>query len=76
MLAFAWNETMQAVDITCDDAGIELLVSKLQSLRGSYSHVHLRAGSAVEGRPPDLSPETPHGNPAITEVIITHGGFE
>lgn len=66
MLAFTLTDK-KTIQITCDDAGIETLVRELMALKGSGSHVHLRS-------PVELSGVTPWGDPAIEEVIISHGG--
>lgn len=61
----------QAIQIGLDDAGIDLLIETLNSLRGTGSHRHLCAPSAGGH---ELTDTTPFGEPAVGEVIITHGG--
>lgn len=71
MLSFRLIKANNAVQIDCDDQGIAMLITAFEKLRGSGSHVHLRApphGGA------DLSDETPWGARAVGEVIISHGG--
>jgi hypothetical protein len=60
----------QAIQITCDEAGLTSLIEALQRARET-GHLHLRAPS---GGGTDLSDTTPSGAPAIGEVIITTGG--
>jgi len=74
MLSFKLSNQKRAVEIDCDDAGIELLVSTLLALKGSGSHVHLRAEEAGGGKVAPLSSVTPYGESAVLEVIISHGG--
>lgn len=74
MLAFELRNQNRTIQITCDDAGIEALVGALATLRGSGSHIHLRAPLGDNDKLAKLSSVTPWGDPAIAEVIITHGG--
>lgn len=73
MLSFEIAREGRAIQICCDDTGIDTLVAVLQKLRGSGRHVHLWAPSF--GMPsPELNDEGPFGTKAVAEVIITHGG--
>lgn len=73
MLSFHITREGHAVQIFCDDAGIDTLVAALEKLRGSGNHIHLWAPSF--GMPsPKLNEEGPFGDKGISEVIITHGG--
>jgi hypothetical protein len=71
MLSFSTKKSGHLIQLYCDDAGIAKLIDVLSKLRGSGSHIHLRAPPAGGN---DLSCETPFGEEAATEVIITHGG--
>jgi hypothetical protein len=53
MLSFHVTSGNGTVQINCDDAGISRLIEVLVKLRGSGSHVHLRAPSC--GAPRNLS---------------------
>jgi hypothetical protein len=74
MLAFTLINETRAIQIDCDDAGIDALVRALLSLKGSGSHVHLRTPEHDRDKLAQLSRVTPWGDPAIGEVIISHGG--
>jgi hypothetical protein len=54
-----------ALQVWCDDAGMNILIKKLEAVRklGPTHHIHLYAGQ-------DLDLETPFKTPAIAEVII------
>ena len=60
--------------IMCDDTGIDALVGVLLRMKGSGEHVHLYAPRHDKDNFAQLSSATPWGEPAITEVIIIHGG--
>jgi len=70
MLSFEFDQQSNAIQILCDEAGLDILVGALERVR-SEGHLHLRAPSAG-GR--ELSDVTPFGVKAISEVIITTGG--
>jgi hypothetical protein len=74
MLSFQLVGKRNAVELLCDDSGIDTLIEVLTKLRGSGSHVHLWAPSIVGDKSAVLSDLTPFGEAAIPEVIITHGG--
>ena len=74
MLVFEILDGSRTIQITCDDAGIDALVSLLLSMKGSGSHVHFRERRDEADRFGHLSAVTPWGDPAVTEVIISHGG--
>ena len=74
MLAFELSNENQTIQITCDDAGIDAFVSVLLTLKGTGSHVHLRTPVDGSDRAAKLSAVTPWGDPAIAEVIVSHGG--
>ena len=71
MLSFQIVRNAQAVQISCDDDGIDRLIATLRSLRGSGSHTPLWAPSRGGT---ELDDKSPFGERAIPEVIITHGG--
>lgn len=73
MLSFQITENAKVIEICCDDDGINELIDVLSKLRGSGSHIHLYAPS-IGGSVSPLSDTTPFGEPAVSEVIITHGG--
>jgi hypothetical protein len=58
--------TAPAIQICCDNEGLDLLFRTLEDVR-RIGHVHLLA-------PMELSAKTPFGKDAILEVIITTGG--
>lgn len=74
MLAFELLKDSRAIQITCDDAGIDALVNVLVGLKGTGSHIHLRTPLNENDKSAKLSKVTPWGDPAIAEVIISHGG--
>jgi hypothetical protein len=71
MLSFSLTNENQSIQITCDDAGLSQLIEVLTRLRGTGGHTHLRSPSCGGNV---LSDVTPFGEPAIGEVIVTHGG--
>jgi hypothetical protein len=71
MLSFQIIRQYGAVQISCDDDGIDKLVAALRALRGSGSHVHLYAPS-MGGNV--LDDRGPFDEASVPEVIITHGG--
>jgi len=71
MLSFQIVRNARAIQICCDDDGIDKLVTVLGVLRGSGSHIHLLAPS-MGGK--ELDDEGPFGEESVPEVIITHGG--
>ena len=74
MISFEVTNGGSAVQICCDDRGIDALVDILAKLRGSGTHVHLYAPSRTHGRR-ELTDENPFGEEAVKEVIITHGAY-
>lgn len=68
MLAFALSIESRTIELTRDDAGIDTPVGVLVRLKGSGTRIRLRT--------PLLSSVTPWGDPAITEIVISHGGDE
>ena len=74
MIAFTLSNENRAIELACDDAGIDVLVGVLLRLKGSGTHIHLRAQEHDNDRFAQLSSVTPWGDPAITKVIISHGG--
>jgi hypothetical protein len=74
MLAFTLTNENRTIQIDCDDAGIDVLVGALLKMKGSGSHIHLRAPERDRDQFAQLSSVTPWGDPAIGEVIISHGG--
>ena len=71
MISFQINRAGAEIDVDVDSEGIQVLIEALTSLRDSGGHVHLRAPSAGGS---ELSGTTPWGDPAVGEVVITHGG--
>jgi hypothetical protein len=67
MLSFEIKREGKSIEIDCDQAGLEVLIATLQSLRNTATHVHLTTRK-------HLSERTPTGNPAASEVIISTGG--
>lgn len=74
MLALALTNENRCIEIDCDDAGIDTLVGILLRIKGSGSHIHLRAPEHDQDKFAVLSGVTPSGDPTIGEVIIAHGG--
>jgi hypothetical protein len=72
MLSFNLTREGRAIQIECDDSGIDALIGALT--KGSGSHVHLWAPATVGDDFAVLSDVTPSGEQAIREVIISHGG--
>jgi hypothetical protein len=70
MLSFEIVNDGKAIQICCDREGLETLVQALERAR-QLGHLHLRAPSAG-GRA--LNDQTPSGDRAIGEVVITTGG--
>jgi len=71
MISFQIKRYGTEIEIEVDDDGIQMLIDTLSGLRGSGSHVHLRAPSAGGS---ELSDTTAWGSAAVGEVIISHGG--
>jgi hypothetical protein len=71
MISFQVKRSGVEIAIDVDDEGIQVLIDALSSIRGSGSHIHLRAPSAGGS---ELSETTPWGHAAVGEVIIGHGG--
>jgi hypothetical protein len=70
VLSFRIEESGKTIEIDCDAQGMAKLMGALAKLVGERaSHVHLRAPSNG-GK--ELSQETPYGDPAIGEVIISY----
>jgi hypothetical protein len=58
------------IEIDCDRQGMATLMGTLAKLVGEgASHVHLR-GPSMNGK--DLSEQSPYGDPAVQEVIISY----
>jgi hypothetical protein len=66
MLCFQIVESGNAIQIYCDSKGVTALIAKLERVR-EQGHLHLRV-------PVDLADQTPFGDPAVSEIIITTGG--
>ncbi len=75
MLSFEIDESSNAIQVCCDDNGLDLLISELMRLKGNGKgeHIHLRAPSAG-GR--ILSDHNPWGTRAVGEVIVSLQGDE
>lgn len=71
MLSFQVTNSGQTVQIYCDQQGLEKLIATLEKLRGTADHIHLLT-APNGGR--ELSEQTPWGDEAVGEVIITTGG--
>ena len=59
------------VQIFCDDEGMATLIGALDKIRPTGGHVHLCAPSCG-GK--ELSDQTPWGDDAVAEVIVTWTG--
>jgi hypothetical protein len=69
MLSFQITDSGKVIQAFCDDEGLELLISKLSSMKeNNVGHIHLRAPSAGGNV---LNDKTPWEEDAVTEVIIT-----
>ena len=71
MLSFQVIDSGQAIQIACDQQGLATLIGALEKLRSTADHIHLRTPSNGAH---ELSEQTPWGDEAIGEVIITTGG--
>lgn len=71
MLSFEIIRKGKAVQICCDDEGLNRLIGTLEKLRGTATHVHLRSPASGGS---ELSEENPWGTKGVSEVIITTGG--
>jgi hypothetical protein len=69
MLSFSCKKSGQVIQVHCDDVGILKLIDVLHKLRTS-GHIHLWAPPAGN----DLSANSPFGEKAAVEVILTLGG--
>ena len=70
MLSFTLIKSGTAIQVHCDDAGLSRLITALTKVRDS-GHTHLWG-------PPlgaDLNRESPFGDRAVQEVIITMGSM-
>jgi hypothetical protein len=74
MLSFHLVREGSALQVHCDDRGLDALIDVLKKLRGSGTHVHLWAPSIAGEAHAALSDTSPFGEEALPEVIITHGG--
>lgn len=74
MLAFALSNENRTIQIYCDSAGIDALISELLAIKASQSHTHLRPPMDERDTFSILSKTTPWGDPAICEVVIDHYG--
>jgi hypothetical protein len=69
-LSFTLTDQGKAIQINCDNDGLDALIAALQEARAA-GHLHLRS-PGNGGRL--LDEQDPWGNPAIGEVIVTLGG--
>lgn len=67
MLSFVLKNDGKTLEVDADDSGLKFLISKLQELIGTSSHIHLNA-------PRDISGKDPWGEIGISEVILSSGG--
>jgi hypothetical protein len=74
MLSFQLVRDGSAIQVHCDDLGIDALIDVLRGLRGSGDHTHLWAPSLMGDGAATLSDVTPFGEKAVPEVIISNGG--
>jgi hypothetical protein len=63
MLAFTLTNENRCIEIDCDHAGIDTLVGILSRMKGSGSHIHLRAPEHDQDHFAVLSRVTPSGDP-------------
>ncbi len=71
MLAFTITNSGRTISMSCDDAGIDTLMSAFEKIKLKGGHIHLR--SAGQGGMA-LAEKTPWGEPAIAELVITWAG--
>lgn len=71
MLSFEIIRKGKAIQICCDDEGLNRFIAMLEKLRGTATHIHL-CSPAHGGN--ELNEENPWGTKAVSEVIITTGG--
>jgi hypothetical protein len=71
MLSFLVTNSGQGIQIDCDQQGLAALIGALEKLRNTADHIHLRT-PANGGR--ELSDQTPWGEKAVGEVVISTGG--
>lgn len=71
MLSFQMVNSGRAVQVYCDEKGMRDLIAALEKIKSSGGHAHLCSPSNG-GR--ELDEKTPHGDPAIGEIIATWVG--
>jgi hypothetical protein len=71
MLSFQIVDSGKAIQVFCDDGGLDMLISKLKNMKDkNIGHIHLCAPSAGGDV---LNDKTPWGDDAVAEVIVTTG---
>jgi len=71
MLSFQIVDSGKAIQVFCDDDGLDLLISKLINMKNeNMGHMHLRAPSAGGDV---INDKTPWGDDAVAEVIFSTG---
>ena len=68
MLSFQITNSGRAIQINCDGDGLTTLVAALEKIRHTGGHVHLLTPSCGGH---ELEEQTPWGEEAVDEVIIT-----
>ncbi len=69
MLSFQIIDSGKAIQVYCDDDGLDALISKLIDMKNkNIGHVHLRSPSAGGDV---LNDKNPFGDDAVAEVIIS-----
>ena len=69
MLSFQIVDSGKAIQVFCDDDGLDMLIAKLTNMKNeNLGHIHLRTPSAGGDI---LNDKTPWGDDAIAEVIIS-----
>jgi hypothetical protein len=68
MLVVTHNEVLDAIEILCDEQGIEALSRVLTDLRLKGGHRHFYAPPHPQAT---LNATAPHGQKAFKELIIT-----
>jgi hypothetical protein len=57
-----------------DEAGMDKLIAKLQALKKSGAHLHMRSGAETDPVHCELDSVSPHGQKAFHELILTWEG--
>jgi hypothetical protein len=71
MLAFKVEGSCRRIQVSCDEAGLDLLLSALSKLKTEGGHLHLRGASSGGAA---LDEKTPWGEGAVEEVVFNWVG--